>query len=182
MGWTYLAKEVARLPITIVQENMLSSGRTVYYKSSLGILEITGTDEAVSSVLFLEDEPPADVPAAEDAPAAVAECLRQLDEYFAGTRTDFDVPVTVNGTIFQRAVWQALTDIPYGGTASYGDIAKAVGSERAVRAVGAANGKNKLTLLLPCHRIIGKNGTLTGYAGGMWRKEWLLAHEQKHKK
>lgn len=168
------------MPITISHAAKPSVVKKAYYDSPLGVLEITGTDEAVHSVLFTEANE-AETGQAEDLPAAVALCYQQVDEYFKGTRNDFDLPIAVEGTPFQQNVWEALTHIPYGQTASYGDIACAIGSDKAVRAVGSANGKNQLTLLVPCHRIIGKNGTLTGYAGGVWRKEWLLAHEQKHK-
>ncbi len=166
------------MPITISHAAKPSVVKKAYYASPLGTLEITGTDEAVHSVLFTEDSE-SGTGLTENLPAAVALCYHQLDEYFRGIRKDFDLPIAVEGTPFQQTVWQALTHIPYGKTASYGDIACAIGSDKAVRAVGSANGKNQLTLLVPCHRIIGKNGTLTGYAGGVWRKEWLLAHEQK---
>ncbi|GKV68614.1 methylated-DNA--protein-cysteine methyltransferase [Sporosarcina sp. NCCP-2716] len=168
------------MPITISLDAKSSVAKKAYYNSPLGVLEITGTDEAVHSVLFTEDCE-SGTGLTENLPAAVVLCYHQLDEYFKGARNDFDLPVAVKGTPFQQNVWQALTYIPYGQTASYGDIACAIGSAKAVRAVGSANGKNQLTVLVPCHRIIGKNGTLTGYAGGVWRKEWLLAHEQTHK-
>ncbi|PRP90734.1 Methylated-DNA--protein-cysteine methyltransferase [Enhygromyxa salina] len=102
----------------------------------------------------------------------------QLREYFAGTRRSFDVPVSPRGTEFQRAVWTALADIEYGQTRSYGELAAVIGRPSAARAVGAANGRNPLSLVLPCHRVIGSGGALTGYAGGLERKRWLLAHER----
>lgn len=111
-------------------------------------------------------------------PDIIKNCCEQLDEYFHGKRTEFSIPYITNGTSFQKDVWQALICIPYGKTASYEDIAKLIRRERAVRAVGNANGKNKLNIIIPCHRIIGKNGKLTGYGGGVWRKKWLLEHEQ----
>ncbi len=104
---------------------------------------------------------------------------KQLDEYFAGTRIEFDLPLkAVKGTDFQKAAWQALTTIPYGETISYGEQAKRMKNPKAVRAVGGANGKNPFSIVVPCHRVIGANGTLTGYTGGMNRKEWLLEFER----
>lgn len=97
--------------------------------------------------------------------------------YFAKELTQFELPLCASGTLFQQQVWQALTTVPYGKTASYGDIAKAINNPKGVRAVGLANGKNPLGIIVPCHRIIGANGTLTGYAGGLDKKAWLLAHE-----
>ncbi|CDU10756.1 Methylated-DNA--protein-cysteine methyltransferase [Vibrio coralliirubri] len=104
---------------------------------------------------------------------------KQLDEYFAAQRTEFDLPLTaIKGTDFQKAAWQALTSIPYGETISYGEQAKRMNNPKAVRAVGGANGKNPFSIVVPCHRVIGANGTLTGYTGGMNRKEWLLDFER----
>jgi methylated-DNA-[protein]-cysteine S-methyltransferase len=108
----------------------------------------------------------------------LAECFSQLDEYFKGERREFTFPYILEGTIFQKNVWNALTGILYVNTGSYKDIAVSIGNEKAIRAVGSANGRNKLSIVIPCHRIIGSNGKLTGYAGGLWRKEWLLQHER----
>ncbi|UQV21868.1 methylated-DNA--[protein]-cysteine S-methyltransferase [Vibrio sp. J383] len=104
---------------------------------------------------------------------------KQLDEYFAGKRTNFDLPLKPQGTDFQLKAWVALTTIPYGETISYGEQAKRMDNPKAVRAVGGANGKNPFSIVVPCHRVIGANGTLTGYTGGMNRKEWLLDFELK---
>jgi methylated-DNA-[protein]-cysteine S-methyltransferase len=109
-------------------------------------------------------------------PAAV----RQLGEYFDGRRRDFELPLVLQGTSFQRRVWQTLTEIPYGETWSYGQLAQRIGNPRASRAVGLANGRNPICILVPCHRVIGADGTLTGYGGGLERKQWLLAHEGLH--
>lgn len=105
---------------------------------------------------------------------------RQLDEYFTGTRRQFEVPLHPSGTPFQLEVWGALLAIPYGETASYADIARRIGRPRAVRAVGAANGANPLSIIVPCHRVIGSHGDLVGYGGGLPAKRWLLAHERRH--
>lgn len=109
----------------------------------------------------------------------LATLRRELDEYFAGQRQHFSVPMVIAGTPFQERAWQFLRTIPYGMTRSYADMARAIGATKAVRAVGQANGRNTLPILLPCHRVIGANGALTGYGGGMARKQWLLTHEQK---
>ncbi len=102
---------------------------------------------------------------------------QELTAYFMGKLTKFSVNVTTQGTSFQKDVWSALQEIPYGQTKSYGDIAKVIQNPNSVRAVGAANGNNRIAIIIPCHRVIGTNGKLTGYAGGLWRKEWLLKHE-----
>ena len=103
---------------------------------------------------------------------------RQLSEYFAGDRTDFDLDLAPSGTDFQRKVWTALSQIPYGTTESYGQLALRIGQPTASRAVGLANGRNPIAIVVPCHRVIGSSGTLTGYAGGLERKRWLLEHER----
>lgn len=111
------------------------------------------------------------------ADAALDRAVGQLEEYFAGTRTDFDLPLAAAGTPFQQRVWTALRDIPYGATESYGSLARRLGAPGASRAVGLANGRNPIPIVVPCHRVIGSTGTLTGYAGGVERKRWLLDHE-----
>jgi methylated-DNA-[protein]-cysteine S-methyltransferase len=117
----------------------------------------------------------------EDAAAPpMAAALRQLTEYFAGTRRKFDLPLRLRGTEFQKRVWQELTEIPYGQTWSYGELAKRINNPSASRAVGLANGRNPISILVPCHRVIGADGSLTGYGGGLERKQWLLAHEGLH--
>jgi methylated-DNA-[protein]-cysteine S-methyltransferase len=108
---------------------------------------------------------------------ALPRTARQLEEYFAGARRDFDLPMRFAGTDFQRLVWKHLTDIRYGETLSYGELARRIGNPNASRAVGLANGRNPIPILVPCHRVIGADGSLTGYGGGLERKRWLLAHE-----
>ena len=112
---------------------------------------------------------------------ALPEARRQLDEYFAGTRQVFDIAIRLHGTEFQRQVWDALLEIPYGETRSYGEQARRIGLPDAPRAVGAANGQNPVSIVVPCHRVIGANGALTGYGGGIERKRWLLAHEARQR-
>ncbi|GGH87794.1 methylated-DNA-[protein]-cysteine S-methyltransferase [Pullulanibacillus pueri] len=147
------------------------------YPSQLGIIEIVGSEKAVHSILFSDREQVLH-PLTEGTPGVLVDCVHQLHGYFNGQRRQFTFPYTFEGTHFQKKVWQALTHIPYAQTVSYKDIAVSIGNEKAVRAVGSANGKNKLSIVIPCHRIIGADGTLTGYAGGLWRKEWLLEHER----
>lgn len=156
----------------------MSDYTIVDYTSPLGIIEITGTSEAIYDISFT-DKKQQEHPLQENIPAVLKMCYDQLNEYFKGERRAFSVPYIFTGTEFQESVWQALTTVPYGETASYLDIAKAIGRDKAVRAVGGTNGKNKLSIIVPCHRIIGANGKLTGYASGVWRKEWLLEHEKK---
>jgi methylated-DNA-[protein]-cysteine S-methyltransferase len=139
-------------------------------------LEISGTDEGIKSVLFVEEgvANPAQVP------QPVSACLVQLDEYFKGERKTFSLKLAPQGTAFQQRVWQQLLAIAYGTTVSYMDIALALGNTKAIRAVGAANGQNPIAIIVPCHRVIGSDGKLTGYGGGVWRKEWLLNHERRY--
>ncbi|WP_107839137.1 methylated-DNA--[protein]-cysteine S-methyltransferase [Metasolibacillus meyeri] len=149
----------------------------LYYESPLGTIEIMGTEKAIVSILFVEQENTLQV----EVPQILTDCYNQLNEYFKGIRQEFTFSYQFEGTDFQKTVWQALTEIPYAETVSYKDIALTIANEKAVRAVGSANGKNKLSIVVPCHRIIGSNGKLTGYAGGLWRKEWLLQHEKSMK-
>jgi methylated-DNA-[protein]-cysteine S-methyltransferase len=118
-------------------------------------------------------------PAAEDDSEPLAEAARQLREYFTGQRTEFDLLLAVDGSAFQRRVWAALRDIPYGDTVSYGQLADRIGQPTASRAVGLANGRNPIGIIVPCHRVVGADGSLTGYGGGIERKRYLLAHEQR---
>lgn len=108
-----------------------------------------------------------------------ASAISQLEEYFAGSRTEFDLKLDAQGTEFQTAVWNALCDIPYAQTRSYGEVATAIGNSKAPRAVGMANNRNPIAVIIPCHRVIGASGSLVGYGGGLDRKVWLLEHEQK---
>ncbi|CAM4175500.1 cysteine methyltransferase [Bacillus manliponensis] len=142
-----------------------------YYKSELGWIEVTANEEAVTSVFFVEERKE------ENVNEIVQQCLLQLDEYFNKKRTTFSLPLQALGTQFQTTVWDALCTVPYGTSASYLDIATKIGNEKAVRAIGGANSRNPISIIVPCHRIIGKNGKLVGYEGGLWRKEWLLKHE-----
>ena len=148
--------------------------------SPVGILKLVATKNALVAVLW-ENENPKRVRLAELIEQVnhpiLLETQKQLREYFAGTRQQFDLPLDFEGTVFQKKVWQALLSIPFGETRSYRDIAEQVGNIKAVRAVGAANGKNPISIIAPCHRVVGVNGKLVGFAGGLNNKEILLRLE-----
>ena len=163
-----------------------------HYDSPIGAIEIHVTDTAVSRLEFVGELPTdsaiRNTPYAASKPSGAhplrEEVQRQLAAYFAGALHRFDLPLTLDGTPFQRQVWQQLLSVAYGETASYQAIADAIDNPKAVRAVGAANGRNPVAIIVPCHRVIGSNRAgsgarpkLTGYGGGLWRKEWLLRHE-----
>ncbi|MFQ3324474.1 MAG: methylated-DNA-[protein]-cysteine S-methyltransferase [Pseudomonadales bacterium] len=143
-----------------------------YLSTPVGDLKIIANDLGLLSVKFVE-QTVADINRNEHTRAGVT----QLTEYFSGTRRHFDLTLTNTGTAFQTAVWRQLMAVPFGDTASYQDIANNISNSKAVRAVGAASGKNPIFIIVPCHRVIGANGSLTGYAGGIDRKLWLLKHE-----
>jgi methylated-DNA-[protein]-cysteine S-methyltransferase len=144
-------------------------------ETPIGVLHLCATNDALVE-LWLPNKPAPPVPTGTNRVLAAA--AKQLREYFAGKRTTFDVPLAPEGTEFQRSVWDQLLAIPYGVTWSYGDVARAISSPTASRAVGAANGRNPIAIIVPCHRVIGSSGNLTGYGGGMETKQWLIAHEQ----
>ncbi|HWA00241.1 MAG TPA: methylated-DNA--[protein]-cysteine S-methyltransferase [Caulobacterales bacterium] len=149
------------------------------YKSPVDTLTLIASDDALTSVFFENNKhgaPPEDVKRGTN--KIIDETRRQLDAYFAGKRTSFDLPLAPSGTPFQLKVWKALSRIPYGATRSYGQIAAEVGAPQASRAVGAANGRNPIPVIVPCHRVIGADGSLTGFGGGMERKRFLLQLEQ----
>jgi methylated-DNA-[protein]-cysteine S-methyltransferase len=150
-----------------------------YYRSDIGLLEIIGSETSIKVVNFIEGETETTDPTQAELPPEIVACLAQFDDYFRGERRDFSLRLEPAGTGFQKAVWSQLGTIPYGQTVSYLDIARQVGNEKAVRAVGAANGQNPIVIIVPCHRVVGSNGQLTGYGGGLWRKAWLLNHEKK---
>ena len=152
---------------------MKDSLRTTYLKTPLGWIKISGTDKAILSVLFSEQENESD----DVKGSELEKATTQLAEYFDGKRTTFDLNLDLGGTTFQREVWEAVNTIPYGKTASYLTLSKLLGDTKKTRAVGSANGLNQLLIVIPCHRIIGADGSLTGYAAGLERKKWLLDHE-----
>ncbi|MGV3540803.1 MAG: methylated-DNA--[protein]-cysteine S-methyltransferase [Rufibacter sp.] len=148
----------------------------LHMPTPLGTLVITSTATHVVSISFAENSP--ETPGI-SLPDCLLQARQQLQEYFEGTRQTFDLPLQEHGTAFQKNVWQALVEIPAGRTEPYLGLATRLGNARAVRAVGLANGANPWAVVIPCHRVIGGNGQLVGYAGGLWRKKWLLEHEAK---
>jgi methylated-DNA-[protein]-cysteine S-methyltransferase len=146
--------------------------KTAFINSPLGITKIVGDENGVSIISVLSEGE-----LSTKIPNELQEAVSQLQEYFEGKRQDFDFKLNPKGTDFQQKVWQELLNIPFGKTMSYMDLSKKLGDVKAIRAVASANGKNPLWIVVPCHRVIGTDGSLTGYAGGLWRKKWLLEHE-----
>ncbi|MEY8870634.1 methylated-DNA--[protein]-cysteine S-methyltransferase [Meridianimaribacter flavus] len=146
-------------------------------KTPLGYTKITGDNDGIASVTVLNSEEQI----SDIIPESLEDCVYQLNEYFEGKRQFFDLNLNPQGTDFQKKVWDALLTIPYGKTMSYLELSKQLGDVKAIRAVANANGKNPLWIIVPCHRIIGTDGSLTGYAGGLHRKQWLLEHESPYK-
>ncbi|MDO6852175.1 methylated-DNA--[protein]-cysteine S-methyltransferase [Cellulophaga lytica] len=145
---------------------------TAYIKTPLGIAKLQGNINGLSVISVFDDGKITEV-----IPEVLEDAVYQLQEYFRGERTTFSVELNPEGTDFQKKVWNALLQIPFGKTCSYLQLSKVLGDPKAIRAVAAANGKNPLWIMVPCHRVIGSDGSLTGYAGGLHRKKWLLEHE-----
>lgn len=146
--------------------------QSVHINSPVGAIEICGSEQGIRSIIFVDGENEST-----PVPACLHECAIQLKEYFAGQRKHFELDLDPRGTAFQLQVWEKLRLIPYGKTITYLELARMTGSETNTRAVGNANGKNQINIVIPCHRVIGSNGKLTGYGGGLWRKEFLLRLE-----
>ncbi|MFT5248928.1 MAG: methylated-DNA-[protein]-cysteine S-methyltransferase [bacterium] len=146
---------------------------TVYLHTPIGSLEIKCTKEGLTSVHFLNSEEETTT----KIPTTLQKTVEQLQEYFLGTRTEFNLKLNPEGTEFQKKVWQKSQEIPFSKTVSYQTIANRLGDPKVIRAAASANGKNPISIIIPCHRVIGKDGSLTGYAGGLHRKKWLLKHE-----
>lgn len=167
-------------------------GNEVYQtiiESPIGSIQISGTEEYITSIQFVEENTSERVtwshPLTKSSTSPTYpnwqlgnDAKKQLEEYFSGTRIEFDLPLQPEGTEFQQAVWEALQKIPFGKTETYGNIAKAIGKPKAARAIGQANNRNPIAIVIPCHRVIGSNKQLTGYAGGLERKEFLLELEK----
>lgn len=143
-----------------------------YLQTPMGMAELQGDENGLASISVLNEEKPIGI-----IPDVLEDAIYQFQEYFEGTRENFDLKLNPSGTDFQKKVWDALCEIPYGKTVSYLELSKKLGDPKAIRAVAAANGKNPLWIVVPCHRVIGSNGDLVGYAGGLHRKKWLLEHE-----
>ncbi len=148
-----------------------------FLETPLGTAVIEGDEKGISRISISEEISAT----SKEAPAALQDAVMQLKEYFLGERKNFELKLNPEGSEFQKRIWQQLQSIPFGQTTSYLELSKAFGNTKAIRAVAAANGKNPLWIVVPCHRVIGSDGSLTGYAGGLWRKKWLLEHEQPAK-
>lgn len=144
-----------------------------YIKTPIGTAEIIGDENGIQSISMLDDE----IELSTKIPFVLQDCATQLSEYFEGTRSEFDLKLNPQGTDFQQKVWNELLNIPFGKTRTYLEQTKQLGDPKAIRAVASANGKNPIGIIIPCHRVIGSDGSLTGYASGIWRKKWLLEHE-----
>jgi methylated-DNA-[protein]-cysteine S-methyltransferase len=146
--------------------------QTTFFKCPLGVVKIVGDANGISEISILDEGEVSD-----SIPNDLEQAVIQLQEYFEGKRTHFDLKLNPKGSDFQQSVWQELLNIPYGKTLSYMELSKKIGDVKAIRAVASANGKNPLWIVIPCHRVIGTDGSLTGYAGGLWRKKRLLELE-----
>ena len=147
--------------------------KTAIIKTTLGFTEIQGNENGISKIHVMNE----DIEISTKIPKELKGAVLQLKDYFEGKRTEFSFKINPAGTDFQQKVWQELLKIPFGKTCSYLELSKKLGDVKAIRAVASANGKNPLWIVVPCHRVIGSDGSLTGYAGGLWRKKWLLDHE-----
>ncbi len=156
---------------------------TVLYKSPVGTIKIAANADAITGVSFINeekaDEVEQDLRLFETTVPLLEKCIAQLDNYFSGKNLKFDLALGQQGTDFQQKVWAELCNINVGKRISYHELSRRLGNVKAIRAAGTANGKNNIAIIVPCHRVIGSNGTLVGYAGGLWRKKWLLEHEAK---
>ncbi|WP_299056693.1 methylated-DNA--[protein]-cysteine S-methyltransferase [uncultured Polaribacter sp.] len=155
--------------------------QTTYCKTPIGIAKITGNKNGIQEITVLEESEVSKNDLSKPVPYDLQDCYVQLEEYFNGNRASFNLTVNPKGTDFQKKVWKSLLKIPFGKTTSYLEQSKKLGDVKAIRAVASANGKNPLWIVIPCHRVIGSDGSLTGYTGGIWRKKWLLAHENPTK-
>jgi len=149
---------------------------TSYFPSPIGLLKLQCSDKYIKTITFCD----AEVNIQNDEHKLLQACTKQLEEYFTGIRKQFTLPLNQDGTDFQNKIWHLLYKIPYGKTISYNKLARQYGDLKAIRAVASANGKNNIAVIVPCHRVIGSDHSLVGYAGGLWRKKWLLDHEAKY--
>jgi methylated-DNA-[protein]-cysteine S-methyltransferase len=152
---------------------------STYYQSPVGLLKITGTENFITEILFIDNIERPHIDHKKKIPAIMINCIEQLIQYFQGQKRFFDFPMNQSGTEFQKKVWNELLSIPFGKTISYLELSRRLGDVKAIRAAAAANGKNNIVIVVPCHRVIGSKKDLVGYGGGIWRKKWLLEHEAK---
>jgi methylated-DNA-[protein]-cysteine S-methyltransferase len=153
---------------------------TSYYQSPLGLIRISGTDQYISEIIFIDniEKPAPDHHKRKHNPVLI-QCIEQLIQYFHGERRVFEFAIHQEGSSFQKKVWDELIGIPYGKTISYLELSRRIGDTKAIRAAASANGRNNIAIVVPCHRVVGSRNDLVGYAGGIWRKKWLLDHEAK---
>lgn len=151
--------------------------QTAYYKTPIGTAKIEGNSNGIVAITVIDEA----VETSKTTPNCLQDCVQQLEEYFKGNRTVFNLKLKPKGSTFQQKVWEELQKVSFGKTRTYLEQSKELGNVKAIRAVAAANGKNPIWIVIPCHRIIGSDGSLTGYAGGIWRKKWLLNHESSLK-
>ena len=154
-------------------QNRFLESKTTYYKTPIGTAEIVGNEHGIQSISVVDEE----IKTSTIIPKCLQNCVTQLEEYFEGNRTEFNLQLNPQGTVFQQSVWKELLNIPFGKIRSYLEQSKQLGDPKAIRAVASANGKNPIWIVIPCHRVLGSDGSLTGYASGIWRKKWLLDHE-----
>lgn len=155
----------------------------MFYHSPLGIIKITVSAGCINKLIYIDEGPEPfqeKIKLSAEDNRALKKCITQFDEYFSGKRKIFNLPLKQNGTIFQEKVWNELIKIPFGKTISYLQLAQQLGDVKLIRAAASANGRNKLNIVVPCHRVIGSDGSLVGYGGGLPRKKWLMDHENKY--
>jgi methylated-DNA-[protein]-cysteine S-methyltransferase len=152
---------------------------TTYYQSPIGIIKISGTENYITEMTFEETIQKPHANAEKQIPELIIHATEQLIQYFQGARRSFDLPINQHGTDFQQKVWHELLNIPYGRTISYLELSRRLGDLKVIRAAASANGKNNICIIVPCHRVVGSNNDLVGYAAGLWRKKWLLGLENK---
>ena len=171
--------KLLKLPLRIQKIFLVSDLQTTYYKTPIGTAKIVGNENGIQSVSVLDDElsTQLEITKTKNISTCLQNCVTQLEEYFTGTRTEFNLKLNPQGTAFQQKVWSELLNIPFNKSSTYLQQTKQIGDPKAIRAVASANGKNPIWIIIPCHRVIGSDGSLTGYAGGIWRKKWLLEHE-----
>jgi len=155
----------------------LESNRSTYLKTPIGIVKIVGNENGISEISVFDENSETQKLLGQPIPDCLKDAAHQLAQYFNGTRKQFDLKLNLQGTEFQQRVWKELLNISHGKTRSYLEQSKKIGDIKAIRAVASANGKNPIWIVIPCHRVIGSDGSLTGYAGAIWRKKWLLEHE-----
>ncbi|PQJ76198.1 cysteine methyltransferase [Polaribacter gangjinensis] len=146
---------------------------TAFLETPIGTVKITGDENGIQTISIIDEK----VDELKKTPECLQDCVNQLTEYFGGKRASFNLTINPKGTAFQIKVWKSLLQIPYGKTTSYLEQSSLLGDKKAIRAVASANGKNPILIVIPCHRVLGSDGSLTGFSAGLWRKKWLLAHE-----